>query len=222
MNGRSACIFDLDGTLLNTLDDIADSANRVLAAYGYPVHPADAYRAMIGSGVRRLIARAAGCAPDSPETGRLLAAFSEEYTTHAAVKTRPYAGVVPLLDTLAQRGLPLAILSNKTEELTQTLVRRYFPGIRFVRVSGQKEGVPEKPDPTAALRIAAAFGLHPECVTLVGDSDVDMKTAVNAGMRPVGVTWGFRTPGQLKENGAVLLFDQAAPIAAIWEEVRIR
>ncbi len=207
-----AIVFDLDGTLIDTLDDVADATNRVLTAHGYPAHPADAYRYFLGDGARALVQRAL------PETARTpatietcLAAFREDYGINWCVKTRPYPGIPELLDGLVARGMKISVLSNKPHQNVVDLVATLLGGWQFDQVLGQREGVPTKPNPTSALNLAQALQVVPAQVVFLGDSGVDMTTAVAAGMYPAGALWGFREADELLAAGAqVLLPDPQA------------
>lgn len=202
-----AVLFDLDGTLLNTLDDLADSMNHVLAARGFPSHPVDAYRYFIGSGAKALASRVLPAdAGSSDEQAACLAAFRDRYSENWNVKTRPYPGIGELLDALTARGLPLAVFTNKPHEFATLCVRDLLAGWTFRIVLGQKDGVPVKPDPAGALGIARDLGVQPEDVLYLGDTGTDMQTAVAAGMFPVGVLWGFRPEAELREHGAAVTF----------------
>ena len=201
-----AVLFDLDGTLTNTLDDIADAMNRSLRLHGLPEWPVDAYRYLVGDGAKKLAERAV--------RGRRELALSVQreyqayYQEHTRVKTKPYDGVPEMLRALQDRGIPLAVFSNKPDADTKNVVAYYFPEIRWTVVRGQVEGVPVKPDPAGALAVAEALGASPDDVLYVGDTSTDMQCALNAGMHPVGVLWGFRTEAELRENGAEKLTAQ--------------
>ena len=206
-----ALIFDLDGTLLDTLDDLADSGNAALAALSLPQHPRDAYRLFVGLGVGELVRRML------PETRRDEASLKSagalliaEYKRRWNVKTRPYPGVADLLEALRALGLPLCVLSNKPQDYTDLTVREFFPGFPFAHVRGARPDVPNKPHPAGALALAQELALAPGSIAFVGDSSTDMKTARGAGMLPVGVLWGFRDEAELLENGARHLL--AAPM----------
>ncbi len=201
-------VFDLDGTLLDTLTDLADCLNRVLQRHGLPTHPRDAYRMFVGDGLRMLVQRAMPVDRRDPAgIDALTAAMNAEYAEHWADQTRPYEGIPETLRALAERGLTLAVLSNKPDEFTPPAVRRFFPDIPFAAVRGARPEVPRKPDPTGALRIAAEAGLAPAEFLYLGDSGTDMQTAVRAGMHAVGVLWGFRGADELRANGAAHLLD---------------
>jgi phosphoglycolate phosphatase len=208
-----AVIFDLDGTLLDTLEDIGDAVNRVLSARGFPVHPIDAYRFFVGNGVAKLIARALPEDKRDAETVRsCLEAYRADYSRHWNVKTRLYDGVSAMLDALTTRGLKLAILSNKPHDSTQECVREFLSTWSFDAVIGGRDGVPLKPDPAGALAIAHTLGIPSAAFLYLGDTAVDIKTAIAAGMTPVGVLWGFRPMEELRESGAQVLIEQPLEI----------
>ena len=204
MSRFKAILFDLDGTLLDTLEDLADSTNAVLAANGFPTHPTDAYRYFVGDGARNLIIRAL---PENrrnePTISQLLAEYRDVYAKRWDAKSKPYAGVPELLDALVKRGdTKLAVLSNKPDDFTQLCVSRLLPKWKFDIVLGATERFPHKPDPGAANDIARQLKIEPAQFLYVGDTATDMRTAVAAGMRPVGVLWGFRTELELRGAGA--------------------
>ncbi len=199
-------IFDLDGTLLDTLTDLAASTNRVLAGHGLATHPVDVYRYFVGDGMRMLVERA--LPPEKRAAEVIDAIFSElhaDYGKNWAEATRPYAGVVELLAGLQQRGIVMSVLSNKPDEFTAVMVRKYFPEVPFKCIYGASHQVAKKPDPAGALRIAAETGIKPEQTMYLGDTLVDMKTAVAAGMFPIGALWGFRDEAELRAGGAKLM-----------------
>jgi phosphoglycolate phosphatase len=206
MNQR-AVIFDLDGTLLDSLADIAAAANRALAALGLPGHDTEAYRRMVGSGADVLMQRAL---PDDQQTllRSALERFREHYRSGMLDHTAPYEGVPQLLDRLSERGVPMAVLSNKPDAAAQQIVATLLGRWTWSAVAGHRADVPKKPDPVAATRMAEKLGVEPADCLFVGDSAVDMQTAVNAGMRPIGVLWGFRDRGELIEHGAAELLEQ--------------
>jgi len=198
-----AVLFDLDGTLLDTLEDLADSTNAALAALGYPPHPLDAYRTLVGDGIHNLARRALPEGRRDEETVlRCVDAIRAEYARRWDARTRPYPGVPELLDALSGRGVRMAILSNKPDGATRRVVERLLPGWDFALVLGAREGVPLKPDPAAALEVAARLGLRPEEMLYLGDTNTDMQTARAAGMRAVGALWGFRDAEELRQAGA--------------------
>lgn len=201
-----AVLFDLDGTLTNTLDDIASAMNRALARHQLPPWPVDDYRYLVGDGAKKLAERAVRDRIELKEA--VLADYQADYETHNLIATRPYDGVPDLLQALCARGLRLCVLSNKPDVDTRTVVRHFFPDVPFAEVRGQREGVPVKPDPTAALDVARGLRLRPAEFLYLGDTAVDMRCARAAGMRPIGVLWGFRTAGELTEAGAERLIRQ--------------
>jgi len=198
-----AVIFDLDGTLLDTLDDIANSANSVLNGHGFPTHEADAYRDFVGDGVTMLMSRAL---PVEERSDSLIAGcadgFREAYLRTWNVNTRPYTGIRELLAALSARDVKMAVLSNKPDDFTKLCVHEFLADWSFEMILGLRHGVPQKPNPTGALEIAEHLAMTPARMLCLGDSAVDMKTAVTAGMFPVGALWGFRPLEELLENGA--------------------
>lgn len=213
MDYRSV-IFDLDGTLLDTLGDLAAAANRVLAVRGYPTHPAEAYRWFVGDGSHLLMTRAMPPSERTPENiEACLQAFLDDYNRNWHVATRPYDGIVPLLDHLALRRIAMAVVTNKPHRYCEMMVRHFLGGFPFHPVLGQREGVPKKPDPTQALAAATVMGVTPNRCIFLGDSGVDMQTAVRAGMTPVGAGWGFRPVQELIDAGAVRVLDH--PLALL-------
>lgn len=201
-----AVLFDLDGTLLDTIDDLADSMNSVLERYGFPKHGVDEYKYFVGDGMDVLVRRAlpAACMDDSLIAG-CVEAMKEEYSSRWADKTRPYDGIPELLDAFSSSGIRLSILSNKPHEPTGIVVSKMLAGWKFEKVVGVRDGVPRKPHPAAALSIAESLGIAPGEFLYLGDTNTDMKTAVAAGMFPAGAVWGFRTAGELIEAGAHIL-----------------
>jgi phosphoglycolate phosphatase len=197
-------LFDLDGTLLDTLEDLADSTNRCLASLGFPGHPVQAYRYFVGDGLSNLARRTlpAERREDPAAMQALQELFNRDYHEHWADKTRPYEGVTALLEALSARGRPMAVLSNKPHAFTVEMVRHFFGSWQFAAVFGARESHPRKPDPAAALEAGAAMGLSPAQVLYAGDTSTDMQTARNAGMFAVGVLWGFRPRAELEQGGA--------------------
>ncbi|MBT9149171.1 MAG: HAD family hydrolase [Dehalococcoidia bacterium] len=211
-----AVVFDLDGTLLDTLEDIAHSANTVLARRGFPTHSLDDYRYFVGEGVTTLITRVL---PDEKRNDDTIAecvrAFREEYGRNWNVKTTPYDGVPQMLDELASRHLKLAVLSNKPDDFTKKCVTELLPDWTFEIVLGLHSGIPPKPDPTGASQVAEYLSVPPSRILYVGDSGIDMKTAIAAGMFPLGVLWGFRSQEELQDNGAQALISRPQEILAV-------
>jgi phosphoglycolate phosphatase len=211
---KHAVLFDLDGTLLDTLEDLADAVNAALAALGFPAHPLDPYRYFVGDGVETLMRRALPpAAADDP--GILAQAVSlqrAEYRARWTAKTRPYPGVPELLAALEARGVRMALLSNKPDAAVAEVVRHFFAGVPFAVARGALPEVPVKPDPGAALRIADEMGLAPVEFLYLGDTNTDMRTARAAGMTAVGALWGFRTEQELRESGAERLVASPADL----------
>lgn len=214
--GYRAVLFDLDGTLLDTLTDIADAANAVLVRQGFAGHCVAAYRTFVGDGVAMLFRRALPL-PDPPAD--LLAAcvdgFHESYARCWDRQTRPYEGIAELLDGLTARGLSLAVLSNKPHEFTRMCIARYFPRWKFDAVLGQRAGTPHKPAPDGALEIARRLAVPPAEFAYLGDSSVDMHTARAAGMFAVGAAWGFRTAAELQASGARAVITRPQELLAL-------
>jgi phosphoglycolate phosphatase len=198
-----AIIFDLDGTLLDTLQDLVDSANAALTQMGHPTHTTAEYRRFIGRGIREL---AVSILPDGvtteDEISRCLTEFREQYGERWDATTCPYPGVATMLDALTLRGMPLAILSNKPHDFTVLSVDRLLGRWDFREVRGVSEQTLPKPDPTGALAVAASLGVRPCDLLYVGDTSTDMDTASAAGMVSVGVTWGFRDEAELRAHEA--------------------
>ncbi len=187
-------IFDLDGTLVDTIEDLGAAVNYALERKGLPLHDKEEYRLMVGNGVSRLVLRAM---PDSLKGDgalhdALLADFLDYYSSHIDVRSRPYPGIPALLGELRSRGVRLAVASNKFQAGTRTLIRRFFPGVDFAAVLGGREGRPLKPDPSVVREILSAVSLDPEDAVMVGDSATDTATASAAGIRSIAVGWGFR------------------------------
>ena len=201
-----AILFDLDGTLLDTLEDLGNAANRVLARNGFPIHDVDTYRYLVGEGAVMLINRALPEDKRNDDTIRVcVQAFRDEYGRNWNVKTRPYNGVTEMLDALAMHGLKMAVLSNKPDDFTKRCVTEFLPNWTFDMVLGHSNSIPLKPDPAGAKEIAKCLNVPPSNFIYLGDTAIDMKTAVAAGMFPVGALWGFRTGKELRENGAQIL-----------------
>ncbi len=208
-----AVTFDLDGTLLDTLEDIATTMNSVLTEHGYPVHVLDAYRYFVGDGVGMLVRRAVPRdRRDKDNTEKLVEEFRSKYRRNWNLGTRPYDGVAEALNGLVARDIRLAVLSNKPHESTVHCVSELLPDWTFDIVLGERDETPRKPDPAGALQIAGFLGFNPEEILYVGDTGVDMKTAVAAGMYPVGALWGFRSGVELRNSGARVLIERPQEI----------
>ena len=200
---KKLAIFDLDGTLLNTIEDLGHAANHALQAHGYPTHSIASYPFFVGNGVRRLIERVL---PEDARTeatiDRLLVTFKEYYNDHNTDYTKPYEGIPELLSLLSSRGVAIAVASNKYQAATEKLISHFFPTLSFIAVEGHKEGVPVKPDPSIVFEILAKAKTPKADTIYIGDSGVDMETARRACVDSVGVTWGFRPEKELVENHA--------------------
>ena len=209
-------LFDLDGTLLNTIDDLADAGNRLCAARGWPTHTADRYRYFVGNGIPKLIERLTPEACRTPETlADTYRAFDADYDAHMFDKTRPYPGVPELLARLAAAGVQMAVFSNKDDALARRVVAHYFDAGLFAVVRGALPGVPKKPAPQGTLALMEAIGAQAASTLYVGDSNVDVHTGKNAGLRCCGVLWGFRTEDELREAGADYLAADAAALEQV-------
>lgn len=196
-------IFDLDGTLLDTIEDLANSVNHALEAYNFPTHPIEAYNFFIGNGVNKLLERAL---PEDKRTAdfvsMLKVEFIKHYFAHAEEFTKPYSGISELLSRLQSEGYQLGVASNKVHDATVQLVRKFFPEIKFTAVFGQREGYPVKPNPGILEEIIELAQVEKSEVLYVGDSGVDVATAYNAKVPFTGVLWGFRPRKELEEVGA--------------------
>ena len=205
---KKLIIFDLDGTLLDTIADLAGATNHALATYGYPIHETDAYRFFVGNGINKLFERAL------PETERnetnimkIRSVFIPYYNKHNADLSLPYAGITHVLETLQAKGCQLAVASNKYQEATTKLITQYFPTLSFVRIFGQREGVPAKPDPAVVFEIMQAAGVSPQDTAYIGDSGVDMQTGINAKVETIGAAWGFRPRTELEAYHPAFIAD---------------
>lgn len=203
-------IFDLDGTLLDTISDLATAANHALQCLGYPVHPTETIRTFVGNGINKLLERSL---PEGDRTEanvmRMREHFIPYYNEHNADLSCPYPGVSDLLRWLQESGVMIAVASNKYQAATERLVAHYFPEIRFVKVYGQRTDVPIKPDPTVVMEIMEQAGVERNEVLYVGDSGVDMQTGRNAGVDTVGVSWGFRPKSELESFSPMAIVDHA-------------
>ncbi len=207
-------IFDLDGTLLNTIDDLANAGNHVCARRGWPVHSVEAYKRMVGNGIPKLVERFAPPGTGEGELKEALAEFTAYYDAHKADCTAPYAGGVEMVSALRQAGVEVAVLTNKAHHLAGPVVEAYYPGL-FDRVQGALPDVPNKPDPTLLGRLMAQMGAVPETTLFVGDSNVDVQTGKNGGLAVCGVLWGFRSREELEGEGADYLIDHPAQLVEL-------
>jgi phosphoglycolate phosphatase len=209
---KHGLIFDLDGTLVDSLRGIAGSLNHALTTCGVPLHPPEAVRGFIGNGARILVQRAAPAGADEALLQQIEQAFKSDYELNWPGGTIPYAGIAELLEILQVRGHPLAVLSNKPHPFTESIVARVFPAVQFTTVLGQRAGIPHKPDPAGAIEIANSLSLSPDNCVVIGDSTMDLETASNAGMRAIAVTWGFHDRDRLVAAGADLIADNPADL----------
>jgi len=203
-----AMIFDLDGTLLDTIDDLTDSMNWALAQQGLPPHSPDACKYFVGDGVEVFARRALGERADDKLVASVVAVYRRRYADHWADRTRPYPGIAELLAGLDRRGLKKAVFSNKPDDTTRLTVATLLKDFRFDIVRGARADVPLKPDPAGALALAADLGAAPSRVLYLGDTNTDMQTALAAGMYPLGALWGFRPAEELTASGAKALIAQ--------------
>ena len=212
-NDTELVIFDLDGTLLDTIGDLAVACNACLAMRGLPQHSYEEYCRFVGNGIMRLVERALPEPLRTPDNVALVRAdFVRYYTEHIDTYTKPYDGIVDLIAELTRRGIGIAVASNKFQAGTEKLVRLFFPSTEFVAVLGQRPDVPLKPSPAVVEEILSLTGTPRRRVLYVGDSGIDMQTAAAAGVRSAGVTWGFRSREELTEAGACHLVDRPAEL----------
>ena len=213
---KKLAIFDLDGTLLDTVADLANATNYALSLCGYPTHPTEAYYQFVGNGINMLFFRAL---PEDARTEenvmRIRSLFVPYYNEHNADDSRPYAGIPELLQILQDKEIIIAVASNKYQQATKKLVQYFFPNIRFAAIYGQREGIPVKPDPTIVNDILEETGISRARTIYIGDSGVDMQTAHNAGVESIGVTWGFRDEDELRDNGAQHIAHRAEEILTL-------
>ena len=207
---KKLVIFDLDGTLLDTIADLAESANYALKQLGYPTHDVETIRTFVGNGINKLLERALPSHEQTEENViRMRSHFVPYYDIHNADLSTPYPGIVSLLEDLQAKGILIAVASNKYQKATVKLVKQYFPNIDFIEILGQREGINVKPDPTIVFDILQKADVSKEDILYVGDSGVDMQTAINAGVDAVGVTWGFRPRAELESFQPMGLIDKA-------------
>ena len=207
-------IFDLDGTLLNTIDDLADAGNHVCRMHGWPTHTVAEYKYMVGSGIPNLVRRFAPEGTGEEMLSAALADFNAWYAVHKEDKTAPYPGIARAVSTLKAAGVTVAVLSNKAHEMAAPVVEHYFPGL-FPLVQGALPGVPVKPDPTLLRRMMEQLGAARPTTLFVGDSNVDIRTGKNGGLAACGVLWGFRTRQELEQAGADFIIDHPAQLAEL-------
>ena len=206
------CLFDMDGTVLDTVTDLTDAVNHTLQSHGYPARSVQQVKSATGNGAAELIARSLPQGHDTPDFDNILAEYKAWYASHTCVETKPYPGIPELLECLQRQGVQVAIVTNKPEKAAEALGERFFPGIR---VFGEKPSVPRKPAPDMVYRAAEALGVAPAHIVYIGDSEVDIQTAQNAGVDMVAVSWGFRSREQLEKQGAKRIADSAQELAAL-------
>jgi phosphoglycolate phosphatase len=213
---KTLLIFDLDGTLLDTVDDLAASTNYALKMCGYPVHKSSDYHFFVGNGINKLFERVL---PEGEKTQenivRVRLNFLEHYGTHNSDLTKPYTGILDLLKSLQNTGIKIAVASNKYQKGTEKLIRHFFSEIHFVAILGQRENIPTKPDPTIVNDILDIAKIEKQKVLYIGDSGVDMLTAKNSGIDAVGVTWGFRPRTEMEEYSPKYIVDHPREILPI-------
>jgi phosphoglycolate phosphatase len=218
-NTYQAVIFDMDGTLLDTIEDIADSMNVVLSSLGFPVHPLKRYLDFVGEGIEVLAMKSL---PDEHRNSEVIAAsmkaMRKEYSTRWSVKTKPFPGISELLDGLSARGVKYSILSNKLDAFTKSMAESLLPHWKFIEVRGLVPDVPRKPDPAGALLCADHMSVNPMHCIFVGDSAIDMETATRAGMAPFGVLWGYQDQQRLAAHGALVLLNDPKELLMYFDQ----
>lgn len=204
-------IFDLDGTLLNTIADLAASTNFALSHYGFPTHKEEEYKFFVGNGINKLFERALPEGQrDEENVMKIRSQFVPYYDAHNADLSKPYPGMNELLRELQEAGMKIAVASNKYQAAAVKLVKQFFPDIDFAAILGQRDGVPSKPDPTIVNEISGLSGIGKKDIVYIGDSCVDMETGKNAGVRTVGVSWGFRPKAELETYNPDFIADDAS------------
>ena len=217
MKQYKGIVFDLDGTLLNTIQDLADSVNYVLAYYGYSEHGYEDYKLKIGKGFQHLLEMSL---PKDRQSDAMmekaLDMFVKAYAKRYLNKTAPYKGIEAMLEKLQEKGIKMGVNSNKRNDYSSALIKKNFPQISFVGIFGEREDVPRKPNPQAALELVGLMNLKPEEVLYMGDSQIDMETGKNAGMDTIGVLWGFRKEDELIEGGAAYIVKAPEEVTALF------
>lgn len=208
----SLCIFDLDGTLINTIEDLADSTNYVLEQHGMKTFPTEQYYYFVGNGMVKLMERVTGLSPETGQFQQLYSEMLERYSQHSMDKTKPYHGMPETLTQLTQLGIECAVLSNKDDQFVKTLMERCFPKIQFAKLLGKRVEFPVKPDPASLRFLMESLKKTPQECIYIGDSDVDVMTAHNGGLQCIGAEWGFRGRQELMDAGADFLAENPIDI----------
>ena len=213
-----AAIFDMDGTLIDSLEDLTDSVNEAMAHYGFKSHTLEECRYFVGNGARKLIERSIpkDKASYSDFVSEVLEYYNGCYKRHLTNKTHPYDGILDMLKRLQEKNISLGVCTNKQQFAADEIISAMFPDNMFGAVIGDQKGLPRKPDPAKVLKIAAQFKIKPERVAYFGDTSVDMETAHNAGFLSIGVTWGFRPKSELIESGAEIIINHPSEL---WQHV---
>jgi len=205
MKFKSA-IFDLDGTLLDTIIDLSNSMNAVLKKHGYMLHDYKSYKIFIGKGIKNLVKKALPSENiNNEKLNKYLSEMEDEYSKRCFENTIPYPGIIELLNHMQNSSITISVYSNKADNFTKKMVKKYFPSINYAFIIGARENFKLKPDPSVPKEISESLGIKPEDFMYIGDSEIDMQTAVNSGMFPVGALWGYRNEKELVDNGAKLL-----------------
>lgn len=212
-------VFDLDGTILDTIEDLAGSVNAALTAAGFPARTVEEVRRFVGNGIRRTLALSAPEGTPDAVIDKLYEDFTAHYALHNADRTRPYPGISELLCSLRQAGIKTAVVSNKVDFAVKELAERFFPGL-FDAAVGERENIPRKPAPDGVLSVLEALGIPPENAVYIGDSEVDIQTARNAGLEEILVAWGFKGRAFLEAHGAKRVVDTPGEIARLLTEER--
>lgn len=215
-----AVLFDLDGTLIDSLSDLADATNRVLQNNGFAPRPKEAFPYYVGNGIPKMIERALPDAVKDAETvNRLTKEFLAYYGQHYADKTVAFDGMPELITDLKKNGLRLAVVTNKAQEMAEAVVKKLYGEKTFDLIFGKRADTPAKPDPTVSRSVMETFGVLPEECAFLGDSGVDMQTARNCGALPIGVLWGYRNEAELRENGVQFLIQKPKEFLKVLDEV---
>lgn len=218
MKKYRAVVFDLDGTLLNTLEDLTDSVNAALAAFGQPQKTIEQIRTYVGNGIRNLMKRSVKDGEANPDFEKIFQKFREHYKEHCQDKTKPYDGIRDLLRTLKAEGIKMAIVSNKADFAVKELNEYYFKGFDMTAI-GEREGIARKPAPDSVFQALQELGVSSDQAVYVGDSEVDLETAKRAGLPCISVLWGFREEELLKEHGAEHLARTADDLCSLLEMI---